>query len=299
MSHAHAHAPADARRTPDPAIPVPPVAWPTVALFLAAVALAAASTTLALRGTIQPVLGVALNTVASFLFFTVLHESVHRTAGTGETLNVWLARFSALGVTPIAAAPVFRFIHMQHHMHTNEDDGSDPDHWTNAGPAWSTPLRWATIDLAYVPFYLRRAGRRPRRELIESAVTSLLLLAIGVALMLNGHLIDVLVYYILPTRLAIWFLGYAFDWLPHHGLEDLTTDRYRATRNRIGWERLLTPLLLYQNYHLVHHLHPRIPFYRYIAAWRRNEDAYLAHDPALATPLGRELTVDEYRSLRS
>ena len=83
MSHAHAHAPADPRRTPDPAIPVPPVAWPTVALFAAAVTLAAVSTTLAIRGTIPAVAGVALNTVAAFLFFTVLHESVHRTAGTG------------------------------------------------------------------------------------------------------------------------------------------------------------------------------------------------------------------------
>jgi fatty acid desaturase len=184
-------------------------------------------------------------------------------------------------------------------MHTNEDDGSDPDHWTNIGPAWSTPLRWATVDLAYVPFYLRRVAARPRREQIECALTALLLILAGVVLTLSGHLVDVLVYYILPTRLAVWFLGYAFDWLPHHGLEELTTDRYRATRNRIGRERLLTPLLLYQNYHLVHHLHPRIPFYRYIAAWRRDEDAYLTHDPALATPLGHELTVEEYRRLRS
>jgi ring-1,2-phenylacetyl-CoA epoxidase subunit PaaE len=61
---------------------------------------------------------------------------------------------------------------------------------------------------------------------------------------------------------------------------------------------LLNPLLLYQNYHLVHHLHPIIPFYRYVRVWRRNEDEYLAHDPALSTVGGRELTVEEYRRLR-
>ena len=48
-------------------------------------------------------------------------------------------------------------------------------------------------------------------------------------------------------------------------------------------ERLLTPVLLYQNYHLVHHLHPLIPFYRYIAVWRRNESEYLSGDPELST----------------
>lgn len=294
----HTHPPADATRTPNPAIPVPGVAWPTVALFAAAVAIAAVSTTLAMRGTIPAPLGVALNTLASFMFFTVLHEACHRTAGTREWLNVWLGRISATGVTPLAGSPVFRFIHMQHHLHTNEEDGSDPDHYTNEGPAWSTPLRWATIDLAYIPFYLRRIGGRPLQEKAEYAITAVLLLGAAVALALAGHLGDVLLYYVLPTRLSVAFLGYAFDWLPHHGLDSLTRNRYRATRNRIGWERLLTPLLLYQNYHLVHHLHPRIPFYRYIAAWRRNEEAYLAHEPALATPLGHELSVDEYRRLR-
>ena len=61
-------------------------------------------------------------------------------------------------------------------------------------------------------------------------------------------------------------LAWWFDWLPHHGLEDTQSEnRYRATRNRVGMEWLLTPLLLSQNYHLVHHLHPSIPFYRYVA----------------------------------
>ena len=56
--------------------------------------------------------------------------------------------------------------------------------------------------------------------------------------------------------------------------------------------------MLYQNYHLVHHLHPLIPFYRYIAVWRRNEAAYLSGDPELSTVRGRQLTVDEYRRMR-
>jgi ring-1,2-phenylacetyl-CoA epoxidase subunit PaaE len=68
--------------------------------------------------------------------------------------------------------------------------------------------------------------------------------------------------------------------------------------NRIGFERLLTPLALYQNYHLVHHLHPAVPFYRYIAVWRRNEERYLERNPALSTVRGRPLTASEYRRLR-
>lgn len=76
-------------------------------------------------------------------------------------------------------------------------------------------------------------------------------------------------------------------------------NQFKTTRNRIGLERFLTPAMLYQNYHLVHHLHPIVPFYRYIAVWRRNEEEYLEREPPLATPLGRPLSANEYRRLRA
>ena len=115
----------------------------------------------------------------------------------------------------------------------------------------------------------------------------------------TGSASTLLVLYFLPIRIAIFTLGWAFDYLPHNELTATPEeDRFRTTRNRIGLERLLSPLLLYQNYHLVHHLHPVVPFYRYIAVWRRDEDEYLEHDPALSDVRGRPLTVDEYRRLR-
>jgi phenylacetate-CoA oxygenase/reductase PaaK subunit len=60
-------------------------------------------------------------------------------------------------------------------------------------------------------------------------------------------------------------------------------------------EWLFTPMMLSQNYHLIHHLHPSIPFYRYLRTWRRNEDAYLERDPAIATVFGHQLSPEEYR----
>ena len=32
-----------------------------------------------------------------------------------------------------------------------------------------------------------------------------------------------------------------------------------TTRVRVGLEWLMTPMMLFQNYHLVHHLHPAVP----------------------------------------
>jgi fatty acid desaturase len=297
---AHSHAPTVSRsRLPDPGEPIPDLAAPTVALFVAAVVLFGGSTALALSGSIPYPLAIAINTIASYMFFTVLHDASHRTISQRDAVNRWLGLASAPFVSPLASYSVFRFIHMQHHRFTNHDRDQDPDAYTSNGPAWSWPLRWATLDISYLSFYIPRLGGRPRGERVEFVVNALVVGAALVAFALAAGVGALLLLVILPTRLTVTFLGFAFDWLPHHGLEYTPEqDRYKTTRNRVGLEWLMTPVLIYQNYHLVHHLHPLIPFYRYLVAWRRNEDAYLEHDPPLVTPTGHELSVEEYRRRR-
>ena len=239
-----------------------------------------------------------LNAVASYLAFTVSHEAAHHSAGRSRA-NGWMGRIATPLFAPHASFPTWRFIHMQHHRFTNHDDGADPDHFTMAGPSWQRPLRWLTVDLYYLVFYVPRIGERPRSERFEAAVSIVLLVALLVVATATGNLIELAVVLLIPCRLAVLYLAWAFDYLPHNGLRHRPSeDRMKTTRNRVGMELLLTPVLLYQNYHLVHHLHPLVPFYRYLAVWRRNEDRYLDGDPALSTAGGRELTVDEYRRIR-
>lgn len=284
---------------PDPREPVPLLAWPTLALFAAAIGLAVASTLLGLAGTVPVALSVLLNAVAAYLFFTVAHDAAHHAASSNDALNRWIGRLATPCFTPEASFSVWRFIHMQHHRFTNHEDGSDPDAYTMGGPAWQRPLRWATIDLAYLVFYARRARQRPRAELVEWGVQATIGTALFATAIALGGLLDLVLYVLLAQRIAIVWLAFAFDYLPHNGLRIRPTeDRLKTTRNRVGAERLLSPLLLYQNYHLVHHLHPLVPFYRYLRVWRRNEEAYLRGDPALSTVGGRPLTAQEYRDLR-
>jgi fatty acid desaturase len=288
------------RRTiPDPGEPLPRVAWPTVALLVAGLALWGGSAALHLTGSWPWWATVLVSAVAAYLLFTVAHDAAHHAAARDSGLNRWLGRLSVPLFAPIASFPVWRFIHMQHHRFTNHDDGRDPDHYTMAGPAWQRPLRWVTVDVQYLAFYLRHLRARPPAERREQTLTLAALLAVTVAAVATGHAVAILVVLYVPSRLAILYLAWAFDYLPHHGLRHTPEqDRLKATRNRVGRERLLTPLLLYQNYHLVHHLHPVIPFYRYIKVWRRNEEAYLDGDPELSTAGGRRLTPDEYRAIR-
>ncbi len=286
-------------RIPDPGEPVPRVAVPTLALLVASLALWISSSVLYLEGTLPWWATIPLNALASYLAFTVSQDAAHHAAASNRRVNRLMGTLATPLFAPHACFPTWRFIHMQHHRFTNHTDGADPDHFTMDGPVWQRPLRWITVDLHYMLFYLPRMGSRPRGERIEEIVTLAALVAIIVAAIATGHLVDLLVVLIVPCRLAILYLAWAFDYLPHNGLHDTPTeDRLRTTRNRVGRERLLTPVLIYQNYHLVHHLHPLIPFYRYLVVWRRNEETYLEGNPALSTVRGRELTVEEYRRIR-
>jgi len=77
-------------------------------------------------------------------------------------------------------------------------------------------------------------------------------------------------------RLAILFLAFAFDYVPHrpHAIT-AAEDRYRATS--VVESALLNVLLLGQNYHLVHHLYPGVPFYRYQSIWTRRRATLLQY----------------------
>jgi ring-1,2-phenylacetyl-CoA epoxidase subunit PaaE len=295
-----AEPPVTVRRIPNPAEPVPRVALPTLALLIGGLGLWWASSMLFVFTGFPWWATIPLNALAGYLLFTVSHDAAHHSASRVRWLNDLMGRLATPFFALHAAFPVWRFIHMQHHRFTNHDDGSDPDGYTMAGPRWQRALRWLTTDYAYMGFYLPKLMRRSRSEQLEEAAVILVFLGTYAGLIATGHVIDLLVLVFVPMRLAIVYLAWSFDYLPHHGLHlRPSEDRLKTTRNRIGLEWLLSPIMLYQNYHLVHHLHPVIPFHRYIAVWRRNERAYVDGAPALSTVRGRELTAQEYRELRA
>ncbi len=294
-----AESPVTVRRIPNPEEPVPTVAIPTLGLLVVGLALWIGSTALYVGDSLAWWATVLVNAVAGYMLFTVAHDAGHHSASNVKWLNDLMGRVSTPIFATHAAFPIWRFIHMQHHRFTNHDDGSDPDAYTMRGPGWQKPLRWLTIDYHYVVYFLPKLRTRKPREQVEAIFFLVLAIVIPVVLIATGNFAVWLVVFFLPSRLAILFLAWAFDYLPHSGLHHKPAeDRLKTTRNRVGSERLLSPVLLYQNYHLVHHLHPVVPFYKYISVWRRNEDTYLEGEPALSTVRGREITPDEYRKMR-
>ena len=69
---------------------------------------------------------------------------------------------------------------------------------------------------------------------------------------------------VLANVAGVTLLGFLFAWVVHTPFEE--TDRYRDTATILLPKPLhgpLTRLWLWQNYHAIHHLFPRVPYYRY------------------------------------
>ncbi|RRR41074.1 hypothetical protein EHH44_19380 [Mycolicibacter terrae] len=290
------------QRHPRPVESIPAFAWPTLALGAGALIIFVLSTTAAVGHHAPMWLTIAVNTAVVYAMFMVAHDALHRSLSLAGWVNSVVGRAAWLFVAPAFSLPAFSYVHLQHHRNANDGD-NDPDMFATHAPAWQLPFRWALMDVFYAIWYcrqlkrrLQQSRRRPLTEVAETAVVfSVTVAAIGTAV-ITGHFWLLATVVLIPQRIGMVILGWWFDWLPHHGLEHTQQEnRYRATRNRVGMEGLLIPIMLSQTYHLVHHLHPWLPFYRYAQAWRGNEDAYLDRDPAIATVFGRELTPEQYR----
>ncbi|QUR69115.1 fatty acid desaturase [Mycobacterium spongiae] len=280
---------------PDPGESVPKLALPTVGIFLAALTAFVVSTVGYINGWVPIWATIPVNAAVTFVMFTVVHDASHYSISATRWVNGLLGRLAFLFVGPVVAFPAFGYIHIQHHRHSNDDD-EDPDTFASHGSLWVLPLRWSMVEYFYLRYYLPRARSRPVAEVAETLVMLTLSLTGLTIAIVTGNLWTLAVVFLIPQRIGLAVLAWWFDWLPHHGLEDTQrSNRYRATRNRVGAEWLFTPVLLSQNYHLVHHLHPSVPFYRYLRTWRRNEEAYLERDAAISTVFGQQLNPDEFR----
>ena len=288
------------RGFPAPRFARPTIAVPTVLLWLGSFIAWWAATAAVLCGVSRwwLVVTVVVQGLVTFSMFTVLHEAIHHIVGRPDWINQVFGRLSMPFVSLFGTFPVLAYIHIAHHRNTNKGIHDDPDAWSITGPRWQLPLRWLTIDAWYFRYYLVRLRQRPRKDALGFAIQLVLALALVATLLILGYGRELVLIYFVPQRIGMGILAWWFDWLPHHGLVTAKTDRFRVARVRVGCERVLCLLLMYQNYHLVHHIHPAIPFYLYVKAWRAAEADYVDRNVPITTAWGQEMTPSEYRTRR-
>ena len=243
-------------------------AWPTVALLCGALLCQAAAAYAGDSGLLPVWAAVALAGACAYAQFTVSHDAAHRSVSRWA----WLNDACGLVATAVLCGPfdAFRVNHLHHHGHTN-DPSEDPDFWVAGTSVVSTVARCATLFWVHYWVYFTRL-RRPDRAFTRTLTTLAVLAAVAAGGVGAGLGRGMLLYWLLPAQLAGTALAVLFDYWPH---------RPHAFRGRLRDTAVVAPRwldapMLGQNVHLLHHLHPTVPWYRYRAAFERLRPAVAA-----------------------
>eukprot|EP01138_Halocafeteria_seosinensis_P013707 gb/GECG01013998.1/.p1 GENE.gb/GECG01013998.1/~~gb/GECG01013998.1/.p1 ORF type:complete len:340 (+),score=20.33 gb/GECG01013998.1/:1-1020(+) len=225
-----------------------------------------------------------LLTFLAFVHFTPMHDASHGAIATTKSGCKWIngviGRVSATFLMAIYAP--FKYLHIQHHRHTN-DPHYDPDHYTTRGSPPILLMKWFTIMGHYYKMYfpLLFRGERNRAETVEVLLSISVKLLVICGSVWTGYGKMLFLLWCAPATTALALLAFSFDYLPHR--PGVSREKYRSTAIlKVTYDVLgiATLVLLYQNYHAVHHLWPWIPFYRYGAIyWEHQQELHRRGTP--------------------
>jgi beta-carotene hydroxylase len=240
---------------------------PTLALLVGSIVLASISTAGYWTNTFPHWLVFICNFLSLYVLGTVIHDASHGVAHPNRLMNAAIGHISA--VLQGFVFPVFTRVHMQHHAHVNDPE-NDPDHFVSTGgPLWLIAVRFFYHE---VFFFQRRLWRN--HELWEWGISRSILVMVLWAGYHWGFLGYILNFWFVPTAIMGLLLGLFFDYLPHRPFKE--TSRWQNARVYPSW--LLNILLLGQNYHLVHHLWPSVPWYNYQPAYQQMKPLLDQHE---------------------
>ncbi len=243
-------------------------AWPTVILGLV-VTSAYVATPLAVVAGILPLwAGTLLMVLLTYAAYTVLHEAAHGSiAGSHKSLR-WVNELMGYLAGWVLMIPMtaHRHEHLAHHRNTNQP-GADPDYLI-AGMTRSPWQPFIAILRSFVSqyryYFKNRWGKGPKSQDIQFCLEVFAALSLRLLFIAQGYWLAGTVLFLVGTIGGVLVTMYLFAYLVHHPHE--AVGRYVDTSTVLIPGRLgsvVTALWGFQNYHSIHHLFPRLPFYRY------------------------------------
>lgn len=242
------------------------VAWLTVALG-AGLILSYAAILLALGfDGISVWLACALCTPIAYACYTVVHEAVHGSINGKQTRLKWLNELLGYTAAQIVGASfvAHRKEHLAHHRYTNIPR-QDPDlKISSGGFIRLIPGVFRAIPLQ-ISYYLENnwahAPNRDRLILLSEVIIAIVwrvLFVIWVGW--EAGLIILAGATAVGNLITLTF----FAWIVHRPHKN--AGRFKDTSTFVFppmLDRVVSWLWFFQNYHSIHHLFPRVPFYRY------------------------------------
>ena len=214
---------------------------------------------LVLLGVMPLWLGFILAILCIALCYLPSHEAQHDIYAKPGTRLRWLNEtVGHISLIPLVLPyRVAKATHMEHHKHAN-DPQLDPDYGVHAPTAWAH-LKKAVLAKGNNDAYgecLTRIGQQHLGK--DALIANIVFYGTLTVFAWSGYAIEAALLWWLPRHISTVWVQFYLSWAPHHPGSE--TGRYRDTRafkSRLG--NLLSGGM---QYHVVHHLHPRIPLLR-------------------------------------
>ena len=254
------------------------LAWPTMLIGLTSFLAYWALPYLVLLNGFSLWLAIPTMVALTYAAYTVLHECVHGSINGSYTSMKWVNDGLGYLAGTILAIPLtaHRIEHLTHHANTNHAE-KDPDGYSAnivSSPLDMMKTAWRGIAIQYELYSQRywpkaTVGKKAT-FVIEIAFTVLLRVLPFIVLWRTGdpELIAGwwrgLMLFVVAGLLGIIVLVYFFAYIVHR--PHAVMGRYVDTSTIViprPFSTVATVMWGYQNYHSIHHLFPRVPFYRY------------------------------------
>lgn len=252
-------------------------AWPTVVLGLVVVISYLGTLVLAVIGIMPLIMAAPLIALLTYAAYTVLHEAAHGTISGSQGSMRWLNETMGYLAAWILMIPLtaHRHEHLAHHRHTNERDG-DPDFIVSnmaESPACAVMALLEVFTGQYRYYFTHRWSKSPTSQNLYLCLEVVAALVPRLALFGLGYWVEGLVLLGAAWLAGIGLVLFLFAYVVHTPHESV--GRYVDTSTILveGFMgKIVTWLWLCQNYHSIHHLFPRVPFYRYPSVFREIEE---------------------------
>nr|WP_240784000.1 fatty acid desaturase [Rhodobacter sp. YIM 73028] len=257
------------------------VEWPTLIVFAATYALWALASTVLWQ--LSPTLAILAAALAIGQFSSLTHEVLHGHPFRNQTLSEALV---FPGLTFFVPYLRFKDTHLQHHF-----DPALTDPYDDPESNYLDPAVWARLPMP-VRALLRFNNTLAGRMLVGPAISTWALVTGDLAAMRRGdrrvwlawalHVpgVALVLLWLAWVPMPVWawlvaaYLGWSLLKIRTY-LEHRAHEAARARTVIIESRGPLSLLFLNNNFHVVHHMHPNVPWYRLPGMYFANREHYL------------------------
>jgi len=288
------------------------IAYPTIMLFLLGFSIIAIAILLRMVYEYSGFFTIPVSILGTYTLFPVIHDGSHRTISSNILYNEVISYTAGVPFffAPFPTWRFIHLRH--HQFTNIPEKDPDYYAGGGIENKLYLPVRWITYVMHYYIYVIKELYKtlyasiskkllknnsyeltnfknitmdpsiNSNAKILAMTIISILInVFISVYAFKNDFFNDLAVLWIIPSALTIIILVILFDYLPHRHYEtDIRESKYKSTNMTHGLfdtsgrvNKCIAFLTCNQlTYHNIHHLYPRVPFYKYPDIWEKESD---------------------------